>query len=74
MKQILILCAAAWLVLASVGQTALAQDAEDTPPREAAGTEAASDDDLEEGGVEDDVFVPSENIEADSEISFPADI
>ena len=68
------------LCLAIVPGAALAQD--DEPAREAA--EEAPDDgqadedadaDEDDGAfIRDGVFTPSEKIEADSEISFPADI
>ena len=46
-----------------------AQTAEDATP-----TEAADEDDNQPADPADNVFQPSEEIQADSEISFPSDI
>ncbi|MFK8016675.1 MAG: hypothetical protein AB8G17_14675 [Gammaproteobacteria bacterium] len=56
--------------------TSLAQSSDDASQPTAEELEAAEDEDDEdiEPVIRDDVFKPSERIEADSEISFPADI
>lgn len=61
---------AASVALLSTGQIALAQESDEPEAQEVAAEEPAD----EEASADDDVFMPSETIEADSEISFPADI
>lgn len=61
-----LLCLAVWT---SPVRTAWAQeDAQETP------AESAGDDADEPADASDDIFLPSEEIQADSEISFPSDI